>query len=143
MDKKIIKFDETEIEEYKFHQNKSPISINDIDINKVFVSNKLLFDKQDFKYFIGYKDSEKIKPLCIFCLQMIIYKRNFDENRGIYFLIKEKKVFIKYMEILEKASNVIENKFNTELIYNKKYLKAEKKKQKRRLSMYRCTNNID
>ena len=48
MDKKIIKFDDTEIEEYKFHQNKSPISINNIDINKIVVSNKLRFCKQDF-----------------------------------------------------------------------------------------------
>ena len=29
---------------------------------------------------------------------MIIYKRNFDEKRRIYFLIKEEKIFIKYME---------------------------------------------
>ena len=33
MDKKIIKFDNTEIEEYEFHQHKSPIPINYIDIN--------------------------------------------------------------------------------------------------------------
>ena len=42
---KIIKFDDTKIEEYKFHQNKIPISINDIDINKIVVSNKLPFGK--------------------------------------------------------------------------------------------------
>ena len=30
MDKKIIKFDDTEIEEYEFHQHESPISISDI-----------------------------------------------------------------------------------------------------------------
>ena len=36
---------------------KSYISINDIDINKIVVSNKLPFGKQDFEYFIGYKDS--------------------------------------------------------------------------------------
>ena len=64
-----------EIEEYKFHQNKSPISISDIDINKRVVYNKLPFGKQDFKYFIGYKDSEKNRSLCIFCSQMIIHKR--------------------------------------------------------------------
>ena len=60
MDKKIIKFDDTEIEEYKFHQNKSLISINSLDINKIVVSNKLPLDKEDFKYFIGYKDSKII-----------------------------------------------------------------------------------
>ena len=53
MDKKIIKFDDTETEENKFHQNKSPTRINDIGVNKLVVSNKLPFGKQDFKYFIS------------------------------------------------------------------------------------------
>ena len=61
MDKKIIEFDVTEINQYK-----SPISINDIDINKIVVSNMFSFGKQDFKYFIGYKDNKEIRPLCIF-----------------------------------------------------------------------------
>ena len=78
-----MKVDDAEIEGYKFHRNKSLISINDIDINKIVVSNKLPFGNQDFKYFIGYKDSEKIRPLCISSPQMIIYKRNFDQNRRI------------------------------------------------------------
>ena len=30
MNKKIMKFDGTEIEEYRFHQNKSPIFINNL-----------------------------------------------------------------------------------------------------------------
>ena len=43
MDKKIIKFDDNEIEKYKFHQHKTLISINNIDINKIVVSNKVPF----------------------------------------------------------------------------------------------------
>ena len=35
MNKKIIKFDDARIEEYEFRQYKSPISISDIDINKI------------------------------------------------------------------------------------------------------------
>ena len=62
MDKKIITFDGTEIGEYEFHQHKIPISINNIDINKIVVSNKLPFGEQDFKYFIGYEDAKKIRP---------------------------------------------------------------------------------
>ena len=42
MDKKIIKFDDTEIEEYKFHQNESPISINETDTNNIVVSISFL-----------------------------------------------------------------------------------------------------
>ena len=34
MDKKLIKFDDTEIEEYEFHQHENPISINNTDIKK-------------------------------------------------------------------------------------------------------------
>ena len=45
MDKKLIKFCDTEVEEYDFHQYKSPILLNDIDINKIVVFNKFPFAK--------------------------------------------------------------------------------------------------
>ena len=38
------------------------------------VSNKFRFGKQDFKYFIGNKDNEEIRPLCIFFPEMSIKK---------------------------------------------------------------------
>ena len=44
------------------------------------------------------------------------------------------KVFIKYMEVLEKVRNIIKNKFNSKFICGKKYLKAERnKKHKKKL----------
>ena len=54
-------------------------------------------------------------------------------------------ILLLYMKILEKVSNIIKNKFNSELTNSKKYLKARTKKQKskRRLSMFICTNNAD
>ena len=57
---KDLKFDDTETEKYKFHQHKCPILIGKIDIDKIAVSNKVSFDKKDFKYFIGYKDAKKL-----------------------------------------------------------------------------------
>ena len=39
IDNKVIKFDDTEIEENEFYQYKIPIWVNDIDINKIVVSN--------------------------------------------------------------------------------------------------------
>ena len=59
MDKKFIKFGDTEIEKHKFHQHKSPILRNHIYINKIVVSNKVSFGKKRFKYSIGYKDDSK------------------------------------------------------------------------------------
>ena len=51
MDKTIIKAGDTEIEKHKFNQCKIPISIKNIDINKILVSNKACFCKKGFKYF--------------------------------------------------------------------------------------------
>ena len=44
MEKTIIKFDDTEIEKQTFHQYKRPISIKNIDNNKIVVSNQVFFD---------------------------------------------------------------------------------------------------
>ena len=44
----------------KFHQQKSPISIKKIDINKLVGSNKVFFGKKGFEYFIAYKGDKKL-----------------------------------------------------------------------------------
>ena len=62
MVKTIIKFGDIEIEKQKFHPNRSPFLIKNIDINKIVVSNKVSFGKKGFKYFINYKDAKKIRP---------------------------------------------------------------------------------
>ena len=101
-----MKFDNTEIKKYKFHQNKSPILINDIDINKIVVFNKFSFGKQDFRYFIGHKDHKNVRPLCIFFPKMGAYRIDFDEIECLCFMIKEEKNFVKYMDIWEKVNNI-------------------------------------
>ena len=65
MDKKIIKFEDIETEEYEIHQYRCPTLIKDMDVNEIELSNKFPFHKQDFKYFIGYKDNKEIRPLYI------------------------------------------------------------------------------
>ena len=82
---KIIKFGDSEIQKPKFRQHKEPISIRNIDINKIVVSNKISFGKKAFKHFIGYKDGKKIKPLCIFLPKMSAYRKDFDETRYVFF----------------------------------------------------------
>ena len=61
-----INFVDIETKKQKFHHHKEPISIKNLDINKITVSNKISFGKKGFKYFIGYKDAKKIRPLCIY-----------------------------------------------------------------------------
>ena len=45
--KKVIKFDDIEIQKQRFPQHKEPISIKSIDINKTVVSNKVSFGKKN------------------------------------------------------------------------------------------------
>ena len=104
MDKKIVK---SEIEDWEFCRYKSPILINNKDINKIVVSKKVPFGEEDSKYFIGYKDNEEIRPLCIFFPEMSIYKRCSDKTKCMYFLIKDEKMFDKYMTISKKVNNII------------------------------------
>ena len=65
---KIITFDDTEIEEHKFHQYKSPVLINDIDINKIVVSNRFSFSKHN----LVTKMMKKI-DFCAYSVQKWVY----------------------------------------------------------------------
>ena len=46
MKKTIIKFDDIEIQNWKFHQNTGPISIKNVDTGKIVVFNKVRFGKK-------------------------------------------------------------------------------------------------
>ena len=61
MERATIKCGDFEIQKQKFHQHIGPILIKNIDTNKIVVSNQVSFGKKGFKYFIGYKDAEKIR----------------------------------------------------------------------------------
>ena len=69
MEKIIIKFGDIKIKKQKLHQYKRPFSIDDIDVNKIVVSNKVSFDKNRFKYFTGYKDTKN------FCLYSYFFQK--------------------------------------------------------------------
>ena len=58
MGKKVIKFDDTEIEEYDFHQHES--SINNINVNKTVVSNKGFFISKILNISLVTKMLEKL-----------------------------------------------------------------------------------
>ena len=53
------------------------------------------------------------------------YRENFDETKYISFLIKDDKLLEKYNEIWEKVKNSLKKEFDSEPVYNEKYLKAK------------------
>ena len=58
-------FGYTDVKKSSFHKSKYPIDINEVNIGKIVISNKVLYGKKGLKYFIRYKGDDKIKRLCI------------------------------------------------------------------------------
>ena len=66
MNRKNINFDEKKIKKTEFYQNKKMFNIDDIDVNKILVSEKEPNGKNNsLIYFIGYNDNDAIRPLCL------------------------------------------------------------------------------
>ena len=99
---KVLEFGDIENQKQKFHQHKESISIN-IDINKLVVSSKVSFGKKGFKCFTGYKDTKKIRPLCIFLPKISAYRKDDDETKYMSFSIKHDELLEKCNETLVKV----------------------------------------
>ena len=128
MEKTIIKLGDIKIKKQKFHQYKRPISIDNIGVDKTVAIKKVSLDKNRFKYFIGYKDTKKIGPLLIFLQKMSAYKREFHNTKCMNFLIKDDKIFLKrFLKIWEKVTNTIYKVFDSNTVYNEKYIESKKK----------------
>ena len=63
MSVKTLKFGNIEDNKKEFHQSKQPI-------NPIVVSNNFKHIDDGSKHFIGYKEGEIVKPLCIILSQM-------------------------------------------------------------------------
>ena len=118
-------FGNAEVEKHKFYSHKKPILIDDVDIDKILVSNKISIGKKDFKYFVGYKDNENVKLLCIILSKMSGYAKSFNEPKHLSFLIKYDELPEKYNKIWDKVSNSIKKGFDSEPVYYGKYLKIK------------------
>ena len=65
LSKKTLNFDNVEVNKKEFHTSKQPIVLNLVNINQMLMSDKFGNSDKGFKYFIGYKDDNIIRPLCI------------------------------------------------------------------------------
>ena len=67
INKKVLIFGDIEIAKckFKFHHSKYPLDIYNRRIDKIMISNNVSLVKKGFKYFIDYKDNDKVKLMCI------------------------------------------------------------------------------
>ena len=72
-----------------------------------------------FKYFLGYKEGEIGKPLCIILPQMSGYIKYFENGgKNMSFMAKDDNVSDKYNEIWDKIKKKV--KHNSMPVYNEK-----------------------
>ena len=84
MNEELLIFGENRINKRKFHYTKTPVWINNEDIHKTLVSDKIAFGKKSYEYFIRYKDGRRISHLCIMLPEMSRYVKMFDETKYVF-----------------------------------------------------------
>ena len=121
MSEKTLKFDNIRV-----NKSKQPIDLYLINVDQIFVSDKFKHSDDGFKYFIGYKETEIVKPLCIILPQMNGYIKHFENgSKNMFFFIKDDEVWKKYHEIWHVIKNKLSIEFHSESGYNEKYLKVK------------------
>ena len=97
-----------------------------VDSDQIIVFYKFKHNDEGFKYFIGYLKGEIVKLLCIILPQMSGYIKYLENgSKSVSFLIKDDDVWDKYHEIWCVIKDKLAIKFNSEPVYECKYLRAK------------------
>ena len=114
MSEKTLKFDNIRVNKKQFGKSKQPIDLDLINVDQIVVSDKFKHSDDGFKYFIGYKEAEIIKTLCIILPQMSGYIKYFENSgKKMSFAIKDDDVLDKYNEIWDKIKKTLNIKFHS------------------------------
>ena len=116
MSTKNINFDDKKIKKTKFYKNKKVFQIDDIDVNKILVSKKEPYGKNNsLIYFIGYNDNDVIRPLCLKFSKMTGYINEFNENKNTITMslrVNDEQLFKKYNKIWKKVEKLMRIDFS-------------------------------
>ena len=125
--KKALKFNNIKLNKKEFHKSEEPIDLISVNVDQIVVSDKFKHNNEGFKYFIGYKEGEIVKPLCIILPQMNGYIKYFLKAGTKTCLIwsKRTKSGNKFKQIWNVIKNKLGIKFHIEPVYDKTYIKAK------------------
>ena len=80
---RVTRVNDKKIRKSDFYKNKKPFHIDDLDVNKILVSKKEPYSKNNsLVYFIGYNYNDVIRPLCLKLLKTTSYINQFNENKN-------------------------------------------------------------
>ena len=115
-----INFGNKKIKISDFYKNKKIFNIDGIDVDKILVSKKVSYSKNNsFKYFIGYNDNDIIRPLFVKLPQTTSYinkskdKKTKITTATMSLMAKDKQLFKNYNKIWEKIESLMRKKFDS------------------------------
>ena len=121
MSEKTLKFDNIRVNKKEFHKSKQPVNLDLLNVDQIVVSDKFKHNDYGFKYFIGYKEDETAKPLCIILPQTTGYIKYIEKGgKNMSFVIKDDDVLDKYSEIWDKIKETLSIKFHSMPVYDEK-----------------------
>ena len=72
-----------------------------------------------FKYFVGWKKDDIVRPLCIILFQMSGYIKYFENSaKNMSFMIENDDALTKYNEIWNKIKEILNTKFHSNPLYD-------------------------
>ena len=128
MSEKTLKFDSIRLNKREFHKSKQPIDLKSVNVDQIVLSDKFKHSDDGFKYFIGNKEGEIIKLLCIILPQMSGYIKYFENGgKNMCFMIKDDDVLDTYNKISDKIKTKLNTKFHSASVYDEKYIQTNVK----------------
>ena len=124
MNEETLKLDNIRVNKDEFHKSKQSINLDLVNVYQTAVSGK--FKYSYFKYFIGYKEGDIVKPLCIILPQVTGYIKYFENGgKNMSFVVKDYMCLNKYNDIWDKIKETLSIKFHNTPVYDEKYIKAK------------------
>ena len=100
------------IGKYCFQKDENPININNVGVNKIFLSNKASYGEQgSYKYYIEYLQSNGFKPIHIIIKKIKLYTNHMN-------VLGDNEELLKYIEIWDKIVDLFNKNHNKKVLYN-------------------------
>ena len=98
-----------EVGKKEFYDGKKAIKLNSVDVDKIFVNNKIRGNNETSKVFIRYLNgiSGIVKPLCIILPQRSGWIKYFENGgKNMSFKIEDDEVYVKYNSVWNKIKEL-------------------------------------
>ena len=128
VNEKTLRFDNIRLNKKEFHKSKQPIHLVLVNVDQIVISDKFKHSDNGFKYFIGYKEGEIVKPLCIILSQISGYIKYFESGgKSVSFMTYDDRLLGIYNKIWENIRIILNISFHSMPVHDKKYRKSKAK----------------